>query len=73
MTYDQWFQLQGELHSNVMKKLTHKSVDEIIEYFSKNYSVKSLCEIMNVSRSGYYKWLKNKNILNQYELNRKQL
>ena len=28
---------------------------------------------MNVSRSGYYKWLKNKNILNQYELNRKQL
>ncbi|HJJ19436.1 MAG TPA: IS3 family transposase [Bacilli bacterium] len=46
---------------------------EIIEYFSKNYSVKSLCEIMNVSRSGYYKWLKNKNILNQYELNRKQL
>ena len=33
MTYNQWFQLQGELHSNVMKKLTHKSVDEIIEYF----------------------------------------
>lgn len=28
---------------------------------------------MNVSRSGYYKWLKNKNILNQYELNRKKL
>lgn len=28
---------------------------------------------MNVSRSDYYKWLKNKNILNQYELNRKQL
>ena len=28
---------------------------------------------MKVSRSGYYKWLKNKNILNQYEINRKDL
>ena len=28
---------------------------------------------MNISRSGYYKWLKTKNILNQYEINRKDL
>ena len=28
---------------------------------------------MKVSRSGYYKWLKNKNILNKYEQNRKDL
>ena len=28
---------------------------------------------MNVSRSGFYKWLKNKDILNNYELNRKDL
>ncbi len=28
---------------------------------------------MKVSRSGYYKWLKNKNILNIYEINRKNL
>ena len=28
---------------------------------------------MNVSRSGYYKWLKNKDILNNYEINRKDL
>ena len=28
---------------------------------------------MKVSRSGYYKWLKNKNILNNYEINRKDL
>ena len=28
---------------------------------------------MNISRSGYYKWLKNKDILNNYELNRKDL
>jgi len=35
--------------------------------------VKSLCECMNVSRSGYYKWLKNKNILNKYEIDRLEL
>ncbi len=28
---------------------------------------------MKVSRSGYYRWLKNKNILNQHEINRKDL
>lgn len=28
---------------------------------------------MNVSRAGYYKWIKNKDILNNYELNRKNL
>ena len=28
---------------------------------------------MNISRSGYYKWLKNKDILNQYEINRRDL
>lgn len=28
---------------------------------------------MKVSRSGYYKWLKNKDVLNNYELNRKEL
>lgn len=28
---------------------------------------------MDISRSGYYKWLKNKDVLNQYELNRQDL
>ena len=28
---------------------------------------------MNISRSGYYKWLKTKDILNRYEINRKDL
>ena len=28
---------------------------------------------MKVSRSGYYKWLKNKDVLNQYEINRRNL
>ena len=28
---------------------------------------------MNISRSGYYKWLKNKDILNKYEINRKDV
>ena len=46
---------------------------EIIELLSKDFSIKSLCEIMNVSRSGYYKWIKNRDILNNYEINRKDL
>ena len=25
-----------------------------------------MCELLKVSRSGYYKWLKNKDILNNY-------
>ena len=33
MTYEEWFIQQGNLHANVMKKLTDKSVDEVIEYF----------------------------------------
>ena len=32
-----------------------------------------MCELLKVSRSGYYKWLKNKDILNNYELIRKDL
>ena len=28
---------------------------------------------MNISRSGYYKWLKTKDVLNQYEMNRRDL
>jgi len=28
---------------------------------------------MEISRSGYYKWLKNKDVLNQYEINRNEL
>lgn len=28
---------------------------------------------MNISRSGYYKWIKTKDILNRYEMNRKDL
>ena len=28
---------------------------------------------MKVSRSGYYKWLKNNDILNNFEINRKSL
>ena len=29
--------------------------------------------VMNISRSGYYKWLKTRNNLNNYEINRKDL
>ena len=45
----------------------------MIELLSKEYNVKSLCLIMKVSRSGYYKWIKDKDKLNQYEINRKDL
>ena len=40
---------------------------------SNEYSIKPLCEVMNISRSGYYKWLKTKDILNRYEINRRDL
>lgn len=28
---------------------------------------------MNISRSGFYKWLKNKDVLNNYEINRNDM
>ena len=34
------------------------------------YSVKLLCELLDVSRSGYYKWLKRKDTPNRYEQDR---
>jgi len=40
---------------------------------SQDYNIESLCETMNVSRSGYYKWLKRKDTLNRYELQRENL
>ena len=32
-----------------------------------------LCEVMNVNRSGYYKWKKRKDIPNRYEQTRNLL
>ena len=40
---------------------------------SKEFNIKSLCEYMKISRSGYYKWIKNKDTLNQFEKNRLHL
>ena len=34
------------------------------------YSVKLLCELLDVNRSGYYKWLKRRNTPNRYEQDR---
>ena len=31
------------------------------------YSIVDLCKIMNVNRSGYYKWRQRKGVLNRYE------
>ncbi|MGA1933598.1 hypothetical protein ACH5BF_12950 [Arcobacter sp. YIC-464] len=41
MTYEEWFNQQGKLHANVMKKLTDKSIDEVIEYFRFDNMVKN--------------------------------
>jgi putative transposase len=35
----------------------------IIEEMSVKYPIALLCKIAGVSRSGYYKWLHNKNVL----------
>ena len=58
--------------NNIIYPIEQKEF-EIVEILSKEYSVKSLCEVMNISRSGYYKWLKTKDTLNQYEINRRDL
>ena len=44
-----------------------------VERESKNRSVKELCDIYEVSRSGYYKWLKRKGTANRYEKWQKEL
>ena len=44
-----------------------------IEKDSNKYAVQELCEAYEVSRSGYYKWLKRKGKPNRYELWHKKL
>ena len=44
-----------------------------VERDSKNHSIKELCDVYEVSRSGYYKWLKRKGMLNSYEKKQKEL
>ncbi len=46
---------------------------EIVLVLSKEFNVKALCIKMNVSRGGYYKWIKTKDILNNYEINRNDM
>ena len=46
---------------------------EIVLKLSVEFNVKSLCECMNISRSGYYKWLESRDKLNRYEVNRLEL
>ena len=40
---------------------------------SENHSIKELCAVYEVSRSGYYKWLNRKGILNSYEKAQQEL
>ena len=44
-----------------------------IERESEARSVKQLCDVHEVSRSGYYKWLKRKGTLNRYEQQQQEL
>jgi len=44
-----------------------------VERDSKDHSIKELCDVYEVSRSGYYKWLKRKGMLNSYEKKQKEL
>lgn len=46
---------------------------EVIEKFTDSFNIKALCIFFNVSRSGYYKWLKRKGLLNRYDQSRKDL
>ena len=46
---------------------------EIINQLNQKYPIKMLCEVMNVNRSGYYKWKKRKDIPNRYEQTRNLL
>lgn len=39
-----------------------------VERGSVNHSIKELCNVYRVSRSGYYKWIKRKGTKNSYEL-----
>lgn len=43
---------------------------EIVEDLSREFNIISLCFVMNISRSGYYKWLNRKNKLNIRQKNR---
>ncbi|MDD3478579.1 MAG: IS3 family transposase [Candidatus Izemoplasmatales bacterium] len=45
----------------------------IIDELSPRYNISSLCAQMEVSRSGYYKWLGRKGVLNPYQKNREDL
>ena len=44
-----------------------------IERENVNHSIKELCDVYEVSRSGYYKWIKRKGELNRYEKQQKEL
>ena len=44
-----------------------------IEKESVSHSVKELCDVYGVSRSGYYKWLKRKGTSNRYERQQQEL
>jgi len=51
------------------KQQEYQIVTELYEEFG----VGELLSYLNLNRSGYYKWLKRRGTLNQYEMNRRDL
>ncbi|MGN0967237.1 MAG: IS3 family transposase [Candidatus Coprovivens sp.] len=53
------------------KRNTYKF--KFIEKFKEKYSIKLMCEELEISRDSYYKWLKRKDSKNRYEINHDSL
>ncbi len=64
---------KGGTNNNHSKEEKLALVKRNLERESENHSVKELCDVYEVSRSGYYKWLKRKGTMNRYERHQTEL
>ena len=65
-----------KIHKTGKRRCQKKVIQQTsacIERESVNHAVKELCDAYEVSRSGYYKWLKRKGTLNRYEKQQQEL
>lgn len=65
-----------KIHRTGKGRCQKKVIQQIyacIERESEQHSIKELCDVYEVSRSGYYKWLKRKGTLNRYEKQQHEL
>ena len=54
---------------NPLAKYSRRKKYKIVETLSRQFNIKSLCIVMNVSKIGYYKWLNRKGTTNNYKKN----